>query len=64
VPQAMRDRIFEKYGQVNVEDGRRGTGLGLTFARLVIEAHAGAIGIDDAPGGGSLFWVRLPLSVA
>jgi len=53
-------RIFEKFGQV--EDGakRRGTGLGLTFARMAVEAHGGRIGVISAPGRGSTFWFTLP----
>ena len=60
VPANMREQIFEKYGQVRAA-ARKGTGLGLTFCHLVVEAHGGRIGMTDAPGGGSLFWFRLPL---
>lgn len=60
VPAARRSRIFEKYGQARAADARRGSGLGLAFARLVVEAHQGQIGVRDAPGGGSVFWCRLP----
>src|SRR5262249_4660132 len=42
VPETFRKRIFEKYVQVpNQKSRRRGTGLGLTFCRLVAEAHHG-----------------------
>lgn len=61
VPPDQREHIFEKYGQVRGHAQRSGTGLGLTFCRMVAEAHAGRIGVDDAPGGGSLFWVELPI---
>ncbi len=60
VPQAQRETIFEMYGQARSEDARRGTGLGLTFCRLVAETHGGAIGVRPAPGGGSDFWFTLP----
>ncbi|GAB4207591.1 MAG: hypothetical protein OHK0022_36040 [Roseiflexaceae bacterium] len=62
VPPELRTRIFEKYGQVPSSDARRGTGLGLAFAKLVIEAHQGRIGVRDAPGGGSIFWCRLMIA--
>ncbi|EDY21396.1 response regulator receiver sensor signal transduction histidine kinase [Chthoniobacter flavus Ellin428] len=53
-------RIFEKFGQVECATTRTGTGLGLTFCRLVIEAHGGAIGVVSAMGKGSTFWFELP----
>jgi signal transduction histidine kinase len=56
----MREQIFEKYGQVRAT-ARKGTGLGLTFCRLVVEAHGGRIGVRDAPNRGSIFWFRLPI---
>jgi signal transduction histidine kinase len=62
VPPQMREHIFKKYGQVGAAT-REGTGLGLTFCRLVIEAHGGGIGVRDAPGGGSVFWFQLPLRI-
>jgi len=38
-------------------------GLGLHVVKTTIEAHGGQIGIDDRPGGGSIFWCELPLAV-
>lgn len=64
VPLLMREYIFDKYRQAHVVEARRGTGLGLTFCRLVVEAHDGEIGINDAAGGGSVFWMRLPIAHA
>jgi signal transduction histidine kinase len=59
VPEGLRAHIFEKYGQAPGE-ARRGSGIGLAFCKLVVEAHAGQIGVRDAPTGGSVFWLRLP----
>ena len=53
-------RIFEKFGQVEDQDNRVGTGLGLTFCKLAVEAHGGRIGIDSEVGKGSTFWLTLP----
>lgn len=58
----FRERIFERFGQVPGSSGRRhGTGLGLAFAKLAVEAHGGRIWIEDNPAGGSRFCLRLTL---
>jgi PAS domain S-box-containing protein len=61
IPQAYHERIFEKFGQVR---GRkvRGTGLGLTFCKLAVEAHGGQIWLESAEGAGSVFAFALPLT--
>jgi signal transduction histidine kinase/Tfp pilus assembly protein PilV len=62
VPDAYKDSIFAKF--VQAPDARRslrkGTGLGLAFCRLVVEAHGGEIAVADAPGGGSDFVLWIP----
>lgn len=61
IPPAYYERIFEKFGQVR---GRkvRGTGLGLTFSRLAVEAHGGRIWVESEEGKGSVFACALPLA--
>ncbi len=62
VPEAMRDRIFQRFTQAEDEAARtrRGTGLGLSIAKAIIERLGGAIGYRPAEGGGSCFWFELP----
>jgi signal transduction histidine kinase len=62
IAQEYQKRIFEKFGQVESALKRRGTGLGLTFCKLAIEAHGGEIGLTSAPGAGSTFWFILNTS--
>ena len=62
IPVAERERVFDKFYQVGRVAGERprGTGLGLTIARHLVELHGGRIWVEDAPGGGAAFVVILP----
>ena len=55
-----QEQIFEKFGQVADGKNRQGTGLGLTFCKLAVEAHGGHIGVESKLGAGSTFWLTLP----
>jgi len=55
-----RERIFEPYVQGGQGARAGGLGLGLAICRRIVEAHGGAIRVDDRPGGGSLFVFTLP----
>ena len=55
-----QQKIFDKFGQLESPEKRRGSGLGLTFAKMAGEAHGGNIGVTSAAGAGSTFWFTLP----
>lgn len=58
-------KVFEKFYQIKDENGkplRQGTGLGLTFCKLAVEAHHGRIWAESNIGEGSTFSFALPLS--
>ncbi|MBP7240888.1 ATP-binding protein [Amaricoccus sp.] len=64
VPRDARERIFLPYEQV--DSGRRvgGSGLGLAICAEVMRRMGGRIGVEDAPGGGSVFWIEATLPLA
>jgi signal transduction histidine kinase len=62
IPPEDRVRIFNKYTQANLGVAqRKGTGLGLAFSKMAVEAHGGRIEIRDAPQKGVIFALLFPL---
>lgn len=57
IPEAYREKIFERFFRVDTDRSRKegGTGLGLSIARHVARIHSGSIHVADAPGGGACF---------
>jgi NtrC-family two-component system sensor histidine kinase KinB len=63
IPKEYQQKIFERFVQIPGSASRkRGSGLGLTYCRLAIEAHGGQIWVEDRSGGGSVFTFTLPVS--
>lgn len=62
IPEDHRDRIFERFTQLERPDtrSRGGTGLGLSIVKDLVEAMNGRVEVSDTPGGGATFTVRLP----
>ncbi len=62
IPPAEMPRIFEEFYRAENARAieRDGTGLGLAFAKQVVERHGGRMWVENNPGGGSIFTFTLP----
>ena len=62
MPEEIRSKIFEPF--FTTKDFGKGTGLGLTVVKGIIEEHGGTIAVESAVDKGTTFWIRLPLDIA
>lgn len=64
IPPEFAGRIFGRFQQAESAESRRsgGTGLGLSISKAITEMHAGRIGFQGADGGGTEFFVELPVA--
>ncbi len=59
-PPALREALFERFRRGQREGAAPGAGIGLAIVKAVAEGHGGSVGVEPRPGGGSIFWIRLP----
>lgn len=61
IPDAQKEAVFQRFyrGDTSHND-REHFGLGLCIAKEILRLHHGEISIQDTPGGGATFLVRLP----
>ncbi|PPQ64353.1 hypothetical protein CVT24_008422 [Panaeolus cyanescens] len=65
-PQDMAEaKLFSAFNQTEqgIQQGGKGTGLGLALVRQIVKLSGGRLGVQSKPGEGSTFWVELPLGV-
>jgi signal transduction histidine kinase len=66
IPQNERKHIFDSFyrGRRAIHDQIHGTGLGLTLAKQIVEAHGGTIAVKSQPSQGTEFIIRIPAASA
>jgi signal transduction histidine kinase len=57
VPRDIRKKVFDAFFTTRA----KGTGLGLAFVDRIVSEHGGSVTVGDAPSGGALFDIRIPL---
>jgi two-component system OmpR family sensor kinase len=64
VPPENREQLFDRFWRAEKgrERGRAGAGLGLAIVAAIVDDAGGSVAVGDAPGGGAIFSVRLPLA--
>ncbi len=63
IPADHLPHIFDRFYRVDPSRAREtgGSGLGLTIAKRLVEAHGGTVGASSTLGSGSRFWFTLPI---
>ena len=63
IPEDMHGKLFGPFHRLGMETTNiKGTGIGLTITKHLIERMDGHIGVDSEIGKGSTFWIELPLA--
>lgn len=62
MPEEIRSQVFNPF--FTTKDFGKGTGLGLTVVKGIIEEHGGTIAVESAVDKGTTFWIRLPVDKA
>ena len=64
IPPEHRENLFCRFEFPHDDNAvsQAGAGLGLSVVKEIVHAHGGEVGVDERPGGGSIFWFTLPLT--
>jgi len=61
IPESDRERIFDRFVQLDTSRNAAGAGLGLPIARWIATAHGGRLELETSSPSGSTFLVLLPM---
>ena len=61
IPEAFRERVFDKFFRIPGSIGEGGVGIGLAICDAIAKAHGGRIWVEERRGGGASFRISLPL---
>ena len=66
IPAKEQPKIFEKFYRVGdpLVHNTKGSGLGLSLVRHIVQAHGGEVAVESAPGHGSKFIITLPVQAS
>jgi signal transduction histidine kinase len=64
IPEADRERVFDRFVRLDPDRSRSGggAGLGLAIVREIVAAHRGSVTVNERPGGGTRMTIQLPLA--
>jgi PAS domain S-box-containing protein len=64
VPDEKKAEVFNRFAHLVSSNQRAeyGAGIGLSVVKAIVEAQCGSVGVQDRPGGGSIFWFTLPIA--
>ena len=60
IPVENLGHIFKRFYRGEMSSGRKGTGIGLAFAKLIVDKHHGVISAENAEEGGAVFTISIP----
>ncbi|PWC90750.1 histidine kinase [Azospirillum sp. TSH100] len=60
IPDGEKSKVFERFSRGRLSKGIAGSGLGLSIAAAVAEAHHAALSLLDRPGGGLIVRLEFP----
>jgi signal transduction histidine kinase len=62
IPDNEIDKVFDRFyrGSHPITRSVKGSGLGLTLVKEIVQAHSGTVSVESRPGRGSTFTIKLP----